>query len=348
MSKIIDLRSDTVTLPSKEMLQSILDAKLGDDVYQEDETVNELQNLAAKIMGKEEALLVTSGTQGNLVSLMAQTKRGDEVILEQDAHIYYYEVGGLSAVAGLIPKLIKGVRGYIPPEKLEEALRPKNIHFPPTTLLCIENTHNRAGGTIITPKQMEKLTNVARDHGLKIHLDGARIFNAAVALDKDVKEFTKYVDSIMFCLSKGLAAPIGSLVVGSSEFIEKARKIRKMLGGGMRQAGIIAAPGIVALKKMIPRLKEDHENAKILAHALVKHEEFKIDLETVQTNIIFGHFVSKDMDAYQLAEKLKEYGIKIGAYSTTQVRFVTHYGITHEDIKFVIETIDNLLSGSTV
>jgi len=297
------------------------------------------------MMGKEDALLVTSGTQGNLVSLMAQTNHGDEVILEQEAHIYYYEVGGLSAVAGLVPRLIKGIRGYIPPEELEKALRPKNIHYPPTTLLCIENTHNRAGGTVITPKQMKALADVAWSHNLKIHLDGARIFNAAVALDKDVKEFTKYVDSVMFCLSKGLAAPIGSLVVGSSEFIEKARKIRKMLGGGMRQAGIIAAPGIVALKTMIPRLKEDHENAKILAHALVKHEEFKIDLETVQTNIIFGHFIGKNMNAYQLAKELQKYGVKIGAYSKTLVRFVTHYGITYDDIKFVIEVIDKILSG---
>ncbi|MGQ4915886.1 MAG: threonine aldolase family protein [Candidatus Asgardarchaeia archaeon] len=345
MNKIIDLRSDTVTLPTEEMLQSILNAKLGDDVYQEDETVNELQSLVAKIMGKEDALLVTSGTQGNLVSLMAQTNHGDEVILEQEAHIYYYEVGGLSAVAGLVPRLIKGVRGYIPPEELEKALRPKNIHYPPKTLLCIENTHNRAGGTVITSKQMKDLADVAWSHDLKIHLDGARIFNAAVALDKDVKEFTKHVDSVMFCLSKGLAAPIGSLVVGSSEFIEKARKIRKMLGGGMRQAGIIAAPGSVALKTMIPRLKEDHENAKILVHTLVKHEEFKIDLETVQTNIIFSHFIGKNMNAYQLAKELQKYGVKIGAYSKTLVRFVTHYGITYDDIKFVIEVIDKILSG---
>ena len=326
------------------MLENILDAKLGDDVYQEDETVNELQDLAARIMGKENALLVTSGTQGNLVSLMTHTHHGEEVILEQDAHIYYYEVGGLAAIAGLIPRLIKGVRGYILPEELEKALRPKNIHYPPTTLLCIENTHNRAGGTVITPKQMKELTDVAHEHNLKVHLDGARIFNAAIALDKDVKEFTKYVDSVMFCLSKGLAAPIGSLVVGSSEFIERARKNRKMIGGGMRQAGIIAAPGIVALKTMIPRLKEDHENARYLAEHLVKHEEFKIDLETVQTNIIIGHFEGKNMDAYQLATKLSNRGIKIGAYSSSLIRLVTHYGITHKDIKYVIEVINETLS----
>ena len=286
LKDLIDLRSDTVTLPTEEMLEAIKQAKLGDDVYREDPTVNRLEEIAAAKMGKEAALLVTSGTQANLVSLISSSIRGDMIILEADSHIYWYEVGGLSSVAGLLPWLIKGRMGVIAPGDLETAMRPRDIHFPLTSMVCVENTHNRAGGTIMKPEQLEDLSKVARANDLKMHMDGARIFNAAVALGVDVKEFARHVDTLMFCLSKGLCCPVGSIVVGNSEFIDKARKARKMLGGGMRQAGIIAAPGIVALETMINRLADDHRNARTLAEGLARIDGISIDLETVQTNII--------------------------------------------------------------
>ena len=249
--RVVDLRSDTVTLPTEEMLEAIRTAKLGDDVYGEDPTVNRLEELAAKKMGKEAALLTTSGTQANLVSVLSQTRRGDEVVLEADAHMYYYEVGAFSALGGLIPRLARGHMGVMSPRDIDAVLRPPNIHFPPTSLICIENSHNRAGGTVWSPSQTKEVFEFAKSRGLRIHMDGARIFNAAVAQDLDVREFTRYVDTLMFCLSKGLSAPIGSLAVGDHEFIDHARRYRKMLGGGMRQAGIIAAAGIVAIEKMV-------------------------------------------------------------------------------------------------
>jgi len=283
--KRIDLRSDTVTLPTEEMMKAIESAELGDDVYEEDQTVNRLQELAAKKTGKEAALLVTSGTQANLVSQLALTQRGQEIIVERDCHMYYYEVGGMSAIAGLIPRTIEGTMGYLEPEKIEREIREKDIHYPPTGLICLENTHNRAGGTVITPKQMEAVHNLAKSHGLPLYVDGARIFNAAVALHTDVKNFR--CDAMMFCLSKGLSAPIGSLICGSNEFIERARKLRKMLGGGMRQAGIIAACGIVAIEKMVDRLADDHRNAMILAEELNAMDGISVDMSRVQTNMVY-------------------------------------------------------------
>ncbi|MDH5363460.1 MAG: aminotransferase class I/II-fold pyridoxal phosphate-dependent enzyme, partial [Aigarchaeota archaeon] len=221
--KQVDLRSDTVTLPTQEMLEAIVHAQLGDDVLREDPTVMALEDLAAEKMGKENALLVTSGTQANLVSLMAQTQRGDEVILESDSHIYYYEVGGLSAIAGLVPRTLKGHRGVLDPHNIEAAIRPADIHQPRTALICIENTHNRAGGTVVKPKQIKSINEVAKEHEIGLYMDGARVFNAAIALEVDPKQLTRHVDNLMFCLSKGLSAPVGSLVVGSHDFIEKAR-----------------------------------------------------------------------------------------------------------------------------
>jgi len=284
--KYIDLRSDTVTLPTEEMLEAIRNAKLGDDLYKEDPTVNQLEEMAAKKMGKEAAMLVPSGTMANLVSVMANTKRGDSAILEADSHIYWYEVGGISAIAGVLPIPVKGVMGVMNPTDVESAIRSASLHYAETTLICIENTHNRAGGTIVTPSQIEAISKVAKEHDLRLYMDGARIFNAAVALKVDVREFTRHVDNLMFCLSKGLSCPIGSIVVGSNEFIERARKIRKILGGGMRQAGIIAAPGIIALEKMIDRLEDDHKNARLLAEGLVKIDGLHVDLRTVQTNMV--------------------------------------------------------------
>lgn len=335
--EVIDLRSDTVTLPTEEMLEAIRHAELGDDVFGEDPTVNRLQEMAAEKMGKEAALLVTSGTQANLVSLMSNTKRGDAVILEAESHIYWYEVGGLSAMAGLLPLPIKGHMGALNPQDVEEAIRPKNIHFPETTLVCIENTHNRAGGTVITPNQIRALSEVAKAHGLKLYMDGARIFNAAVAMETDVKQFTRHVDNLMFCLSKGLSCPIGSIVAGSHEFIEKARKIRKVLGGGMRQAGIIAAPGIIALEKMIDRLREDHTNACLLAEGLSKIEGISVDLKAVQTNIVQMNVKGLGITADQFVSMLKERNILALSMSKNIVRMVTHRGIEKRHIEKTLD-----------
>ncbi len=341
--RVVDLRSDTVTLPTEEMLEAIRYAKLGDDVYREDPTVNRLEEIAAQKMGKERALLVTSGTQGNLVSVMSHTKRGDEVILEADSHTYRFEVGGLAAIGGLMARPIKGRMGVIDPRDVESAIRPKNIHCPETTLVCLENTHNRAGGTVVSPMQIKAIWEVAKKHDLAVHMDGARIFNAAIALNVDVKDLTKHVDSVMFCLSKGLSCPIGSLVVGSQEFVEKTRRWRKMIGGGMRQAGIIAAPGIIALEKMIDRLRDDHRNARILAEKLAKTEGVSIDLERVQTNIIIFDVHDLGVTSGEFLRILGEHGVKALAIGKTSIRIVTHRGIEREDIEYAINSIDAVI-----
>ncbi len=337
--KVIDLRSDTVTLPTKEMMESIQTAELGDDVSREDPTVNKLEELAAGIFKAEAALLTTSGTQANLVAIMVHCRHGDEMLLESQAQIYYYEVGGIAALGGVIPRFIEGSKGIFTAQQVENALRGKDLHFPPSTLLEIENTHNRAGGTVWTPRQVAEVSKVAHEHGMKVHIDGARIFNASVALDVPVSEYMKQVDSISFCLSKGLSAPIGSLVVGSGEFIEQARKKRKMLGGGMRQAGIVAAPGIVALTKMVARLKEDHSHAGNLADALQQSGKFKIDMDTVQTNIVVVDVSATGMDSKVFMLKLKEKGVLASSFGKYQVRFVTHYGIGEVEIEEAVRRI---------
>ena len=339
---LIDLRSDTVTLPTEEMLEAIRNAELGDDVYREDPTVNRLEELAAKKMGKEAALLVTSGTQANLVSVMSNTKRGDCVILEAECHMYHYEVGGLSAIAGVLPWPVKGEMGILNPEDVEKAIKPKNIHLPETTLICIENTHNRYGGTIVPPDNIKALSKVAEEHGLRLYMDGARIFNAAVALKVDVREFTRHVDNLMFCLSKGLSCPVGSLVVGDEEFIERARKIRKMLGGGMRQAGVIAAPGIIALEKMINRLEEDHKNARLLAEGLSKIEGISINLKTVQTNIVLFDVGGLGVTSGEFVSMLRERGVLALPREETKVRMVTHRGIEREHIEQALRVIEDI------
>jgi len=340
--EVIDLRSDTVTLPTEEMLEAIRHAKLGDDVFMEDPTVKKLEEMAAKKMGKEAALLVTSGTQANLVSLMSNTKRGDMVILEAQAHMYWYEVGGLSAIAELLPWPLKSPLGALNPKDVEAAIRPKNIHFPEPTLVCIENTHNRHGGTVTTPDQIQGISKVAKAHGLKLYMDGARIFNAAIALEVDVKELTQHLDNLMFCLSKGLSCPVGSLVVGTQEFIDKARKIRKVLGGGMRQAGIIAAPGIVALEKMIDRLEEDHVNARRLAAGLSKIEGVSVDMDRVQTNMVLVDISRLGVTDDLFLSKLKKNGVLALTNAKNKVRMVTHRGIEKEHIEKAITAVENV------
>ena len=334
--RVVDLRSDTVTLPTDEMLEAMRTAPLGDDVYREDPTVNRLEELAAKKMGKEAALLTTSGTQANLVSVLSQTKRGEEVILEAEAHMYYYEVGAFSAFGGLIPRLVTGQRGVMSPQDIESSLRPPNIHFPPTSLVCIENTHNRAGGTIWTPSQTKAVFELAHRRGLKVHMDGARIFNAAVAQNIDVRELTQFVDSMMFCLSKGLSAPIGSIAVGNREFIDSARRYRKMLGGGMRQAGVVAAAGIIAIEKMVDRLRDDHSNAQQLAKGLAATNGLSVDLAQVQTNIVVCDVSGLGITGEEWVSRLNQMGVKTGTLDESRVRLVTHRGIEREDIEYAL------------
>lgn len=342
MKDPIDLRSDTVTLPTEEMLEAIRCAELGDDVFREDSTVNRLEEMAAEKMGKEAALLVTSGTQANLVSVMSNTERGNSIILEADSHIYWYEVGGISAIGGVFPIPVEGKLGVLDPRDVEGAIRPRNIHFPETNLICIEDTHNRAGGTIVTPDQIKAISDVAKKHGLRLYMDGARVFNAAVALKTDVKEFTKHVDNLMFCLSKGLSCPIGSLIVGSEEFIERARKMRKILGGGMRQAGIIAAPGLIALENMVDRLEEDHRNAALLAEGLANIDGISVDMRTIQTNIVLLDVEFPGVTSEGFISTLKAHGVLALPRGEKKVRMVTHRGIKGEDVERTLSIIEDI------
>ncbi len=325
------------------MREAMNNAEVGDDVYQEDPTVNQLEELAANKLGKEAALFVPSGTMGNLIAVLTHCQRGDEVILETDSHIYYYEVGGMSAVAGVIPRLIVGDKGIPDPQGIKRALRDENLHYPKTTLICLENTHNRAGGTIIPPKVTEEICQLAHQRNIAVHLDGARIFNAAIALDIEPAHLTKNVDSVMFCLSKGLSAPVGSILAGSKEFIQRARKNRKMLGGGMRQAGILAAAGIIAIENMVERLEEDHKNARILGESLTDISGIKVDSETIPTNMVYFDLQGLGMDTYQFLPKLAEYNILGSPRPPSKVRLVTHYGISEDDIYTTIKAIKEIV-----
>jgi threonine aldolase len=344
--KTIDLRSDTVTLPTDEMIEAIVTAhrqnRFGDDVNGEDEVVNELQEKAAHVLGKEAALLVTSGTQGNVISLLSQTSRGDEIVVEEKSHTFLFEAGSMSSLGGLFPKPVKGVRGYILPETLESSINRDDAHLAKTAMVVIENTHNYAGGTIIRPEQIKALTSVARDHGLRIHCDGARLFNAAVALDIPAKKLVKDVDSVQICLSKGLSAPVGSVIAGTEEFIHDAHRMRKKLGGGMRQAGIIAAPMIVALEKMVARLKEDHDNTKLLYRSLATIPNLII--EEPETNIIFLGLDNLAIDAQTLSDELAEKNILVYGGYGDRSRFVLNRMVNREDVIKVSEEVTRILS----
>ncbi len=338
--KIIDLRSDTVTLPTDRMREAIYNAELGDDVFIEDPTVNRFEKMAAEIVGKEAGLLVSSGTQGNLVSILTHCNRGDEVILGNLSHTFLNEVGAISALGGIHPHTILNQEdGTMNLVDIRSAIRGDNIHYPRTKLVVIENTHNRCFGSPLTAEYTNAVCELAHKHHLRVHLDGARIFNAAVALQIDVKELTKNVDSLSFCLSKGLSAPVGSVICSNKEFIAEARRYRKMLGGGMRQAGIIAAAGIVAIEDMIDRLKEDHDNARMLAEGISKISGLFIDLKKVKTNIIYFDLESKKISADELLRKTETKGIRFLSTGPNRFRMVTHYGITKDDIKTVIEAL---------
>lgn len=338
---MIDLRSDTVTKPTVEMRKAMAEAEVGDDVYGEDPTVNRLEELAAEMFNKEAALFVASGTMGNQVSIMAHTQRGDEVILEADSHIFWYEAGAMSVLSGVMPHPIKGNNGAMDPEEVRRAIRPKDIHFPRTSLISIENTHNRSGGRVVPLENFKAIYEIAKQFDMNVHIDGARIFNAAIASNVPVKEYAKYADSLMFCLSKGLCAPVGSIVVGSKEFIERARKARKILGGGMRQAGVLAAVGIVALTKMVDRLREDHENAKFLALKL-REIGYMVNPEEVETNMVILRTDNLRVNAHQLLKAMKERGVLAVAFSDSSIRLVTHNDVSRNDILRALDVLEKL------
>ena len=336
---MIDLRSDTVTLPTNEMKQFIMDSPLGDDVYGEDPSVNLLQKKIAKIFNKESALFVPSGTMANLISVLTHCNRGDEVILGNKSHIFFYEAGGISAFGGVHSHQINNNDdGTININDIENAIRKKgDDHFPKTKLICLENTHNACYGSPINTDFFSEVKNIAKKHNIPIHLDGARIFNAAIALNKSVDELTKDCDSVSCCLSKGLSAPVGSVILGSKNFISKAKSLRKALGGGMRQAGLIASAGIFSLDHMINRIIDDHSNAKILASKLNLIKNLEINLNQVQTNIIFIYNRDETLSNQDLLLSLEKNNIKIDYKGNSKFRLVTHSGFRKEDINAVIK-----------
>jgi threonine aldolase len=344
--RTIDLRSDTVTLPTPEMRRAIAEAPLGDDVYGEDPTINRLEALAAEKVGKAAAVLVVSGTMGNLCALLAHCGRGEEALIGDESHIYHYEAGGASVLGGVALHPVRTApNGELPLDALAAAIRdPQDEHEALTRLICLENTHNRCGGTVLTPDYMRAIHDFAGGHGLQVHLDGARLFNAAVALGVDVREITGHVDSVQFCLSKGLSAPVGSILAGDAAFVAKARRARKLVGGGMRQAGIIAAAGIVALEQMVGRLAEDHANARLLAEGLASFPQIAIDAATVQTDIVIFKLQGDRWTPGAFVRALAERGLLVGELGQGRIRAVTHYGIDSGDVEEALEVVRTVLA----
>jgi threonine aldolase len=338
---MIDLRSDTVTKPSETMRKAMYDAEVGDDVYKEDPTVNELQDFAANLLGKESALFVPSGVMGNQICLNVHTQPGDEVICEADAHIFQYESGSPAALSGLQLYPVKGDNGIIDPESVRPLVRPVSAYYMPRSkVLEVENTHNRAGGTIYSIEQIEKLKNIADEYNLKYHLDGARLWNASVASGNSLEKYCSYFDSVSVCLSKGLGTPIGSIIAGKKDFITEAFRVRKAWGGGMRQVGILAAAGLFALKNNIERLVEDHEKAKILAKYLNESGKFEINLANVQTNILI--FKPKTLSIEDSLQKCEQNGLMFSVGQVGTLRAVTHMDVSFEDITKACQIISKV------
>ena len=342
---IIDLRSDTMTEPTAAMRKAMAEAEVGDDVFGEDPTVNRLEEMAAERLGKEAALLVSSGTMGNLVSQLAHCGRGDEIILGSQAHTFFFEQGGSAAVGGIHSRTVPNQPdGKLALEDIEAAIRGDNIHFPRSRLILLENTHNLCNGYPLEINYMKAVGDIARRHRLKIHVDGARFFNAAIALGVKPADLAEEADSVSFCLSKGLAAPVGSMVCGTKDFIHEARRARKLLGGGMRQAGILAAAGIVALNEMVDRLAEDHANAKKLAAGLAEIPGLAIDPNHIKTNIIFFDITRENMQPEQFIQKLDGEGVRMLPVGSHKVRAVTHYHITAQDIDRALKVISRVMA----
>ena len=332
---VIDLRSDTITHPTDEMRHAMSDAEVGDDVYGEDPSINLLEQRAAELLGKEAGLLTASGTMSNLVAALTYCHRGDEVIMGDEAHMFWNESAGVSALAGAQVRLVPNdEQGRIEPQDLAAAIRPRgNVHMPPTTLVCLENTHNRCSGAALTPQDTKRVADVAHDAGASVHMDGARIFNAAVALEVPPSELVKDVDDVSFCLSKALSCPVGSVICGSEEFISGARRWRKMIGGGMRQAGVLAAAGLVALDSMIDRLADDHANARRLAQGLANIEGLRVDPDSIQTNIVIFEIDSSVGSAPEVLRALAEAGVKVTPSRAQTLRMVTHRQVDSSDVE---------------
>lgn len=330
---MIDLRSDTVTQPTPAMREAIANAQVGDDVLGDDPTVQALESFVADLLGKEAAVFMPSGTMTNQIALRAHTEPGDEVVLDSNAHIYYYEGGAPAALSGVMCRLIDGDRGVFTAAALESVLRPVDEHYPRTKLVCLESTHNRGGGRIYPPDEIEAIAQVCQDHGLKLHLDGARFWNACIATGISEADYARRFDSVSVCFSKGLGAPVGSALVGSEEFIVRSRRFRKMFGGGMRQAGILAAGALYALKHHRERLKEDHDNARLLAEGLQSIPGIEIDLTTIQTNIV--RFNTTSIAAPMLVERLAEQGVLVFATGSHSIRAVTNLMVNREQIQHV-------------
>ncbi len=341
----IDLRSDTVTHPSDEMRRAMADAEVGDDVYGEDPTVNRLQERAAELLGKEAGLLMASGTMSNLVAALTHCQRGDEIVMGDQAHMFWNESAGASALAGTQIRLVPNdSQGRIDPDDLQGAIRPKgNVHMPPTTLVCLENTHNRCSGGVLTPEDTKRVADVAHAAGAQVHLDGARIFNAAVALEVPARALTQDVDDVSFCLSKGLSCPVGSVLCGTKEFIAGAHKWRKMVGGGMRQAGILAAAGLVALDSMVDRLAEDHANARRLAQGLANIDGISVDPDTIHTNIVIFEVDQSVGTANQVIDALAEEGVLVTYPGKQSLRMVTHRHIDGADVDDALGRVSSVV-----
>jgi threonine aldolase len=340
---IIDLRSDTITKPTPEMRRAMAEAEVGDDVFGEDPTVNRLEEMAAGRVGKEAALFVASGTMGNLVSLLAQCGRGDEIILGDQAHTHINEQGGVAALGGIHPRVVPNEPdGTLDLGRVAAAIRSDNVHYPRTRLVTVENTQNLCGGAALTPEYMHALGLLARERGLLLHVDGARIFNAAVALGVDVKSLAEDADSVTFCLSKGLGAPVGSLVCGSRAFVAEARRARKVVGGGMRQAGVLAAAGIVALERMVERLAEDHANARLLADGLSGLSWLRVEPVPVRTNILYLTVLREDLPAIRVAELLDAQGVRMLALGPSRLRAVTNHHITAADARAALAAVRSI------
>ncbi len=332
---MLDFRSDTVTHPTPAMREAMAKAEVGDDVYQDDPTTNRLEALAAEMLGKEAALFVPSGTMGNQLALMTHTKKGDEAIVSEASHIFEHEVGAAAVLSSLNLYPLRFKDGVYNARQIEAAINSSDIHEPPTTLICLENA--LANGRVVPLEVMQDIKAMADSHGIPVHLDGARIFNAATTLGVDAREIAACVDSASCCLSKGLCAPIGSVLVGTSEFIGRARRYRKMLGGGMRQTGILAAAGIIALTDMTKRLDEDHRNAVLLADLLNGIEGISVDIDSVQINMVFAKIDWENLD--QLQSWLEDRGIIISDYTGPEIRFVTHYGISEDDVRLLANLV---------
>src|SRR5215831_182445 len=335
----IDLRSDTVTKPSPEMRRVMADAEVGDDVFIEDPTINRLQECAAEVFKRQAALFVPSGTMGNLACIVAHTRPGQEVICEEAGHIYNYEMASMSAIAGVLPRVVQGHDGILDWDFVSKAIRPKIYYRPQTALISLENTHNMAGGTVYRTNGANEICDKAHEAGIPVHLDGARVFNASTYLHEDVAEMTKKFDSIQFCLSKGLGAPVGSMIVGTREFVERCRSIRKMLGGGMRQASVLAAAGLVALEKGPQRLQEDHDNAQFLARHLAEIPGIALDPAKVQTNIVIYGVKQAGFTSAEFLAAIAQRNVRAVPVDAHRVRMVTHLDVNRRDIENAVDVV---------